>query len=653
MKNLLINVFFVTASISVMSVPISAEPLQITITSGSSTDSMTTAVPASTIVLDQELIEQKSPDSLGELLSGVAGIQISNNGGGEVVSLRGISSENSASNVMILVDGRRLNNNDISRPDLNSVFIGSIERVEIFQGSAAVLYGDQAVGGVINIITKDNYFAGADGLEGSVNLSIGSYNKRALQASVTEKFSQNLWFSGDFDFLDTDNYRDHTAAEKSSSQLRMDYQKNDSLFYVELERVNDNFERSGGLTLAELEQDRTQVLSNFTNDFSNTETDIARIGVEAKLSEQWLYKVDAFTREAEQVSISSGRTFTGSQSETERSHGGLNPRLSGKYKLGAGDLSILLGADYNVSDIVFGWGRENQQTTRDIFFQTTVPLTRKFDVVFGSRKSKVQDELIDPSLYPSGTEFKNSTTASELGLAFSPNKNMRYYLRVAESYRLAKVDEQAYTSPGVLGLDPQTGLSKEMGADLNIDKSTISVNIYELALEDEIIYDSTAPTPVGGFFAGANVNADKSLRKGVSLAYNYAQPAYQLGFNVNSVDAKFDSGANSGNDIPFVADITTGVFFNYSGIKNTNIRLDSTYVGDRFAVSDNANSGEKVDSYSVFNLTTIYRLNNRSYQFKVNNLFDEEYESYVVEGSDRVYTPAPTRNFTFKASYQF
>ena len=55
---------------------------------------------------------------------------------------------------MILLDGKRLNDNDQSSINYSSIPIKNIERIEIIKGSGGVLYGDGAVGGAINIVTK-------------------------------------------------------------------------------------------------------------------------------------------------------------------------------------------------------------------------------------------------------------------------------------------------------------------------------------------------------------------------------------------------------------------------------------------------------------------------------------------------------------------
>ncbi|QVM86637.1 TonB-dependent receptor [Pseudomonas lalucatii] len=112
--------------------------------------------PASVAVVTRRQIEASAASSLVEVLRTQAGLQIRDtlgDGNRVALSLRGFG-ENAANNTLVLVDGRRLNNPSQQAADLNSVPLANIERIEIIRGAGTVLYGDQAVGGVVNIITR-------------------------------------------------------------------------------------------------------------------------------------------------------------------------------------------------------------------------------------------------------------------------------------------------------------------------------------------------------------------------------------------------------------------------------------------------------------------------------------------------------------------
>ena len=115
----------------------------------------------STSVITAEEIARSPSHSLQDILSREPGVQVTNlfggvNGARSVVDMRGFGAT-AGSNTLILINGRRLNDLDIAAVDLAAIPRDSIERVEITRGnSGAVLYGDGAVGGVINIVTKSS-----------------------------------------------------------------------------------------------------------------------------------------------------------------------------------------------------------------------------------------------------------------------------------------------------------------------------------------------------------------------------------------------------------------------------------------------------------------------------------------------------------------
>ena len=114
---------------------------------------------SSTVITAQE-IAHRPQQTLPEIIAQVPGVQLQSlfggvNGAKTSVDLRGFGAFATA-NTLILVNGRRLNDVDMAQVDLSTIPLDSIERIEITRGnSGAVLYGDNAIGGVINIVPKN------------------------------------------------------------------------------------------------------------------------------------------------------------------------------------------------------------------------------------------------------------------------------------------------------------------------------------------------------------------------------------------------------------------------------------------------------------------------------------------------------------------
>jgi iron complex outermembrane receptor protein len=111
--------------------------------------------PIGMTVIDLEQIAASTASNLPELLGQQVGIQVRDNAGSpdRQIDLRGFGITGDQ-NTLILLDGRRLNENELASTRLSAIPLASIERIEILRGSGSVLYGGGATGGTIHIITR-------------------------------------------------------------------------------------------------------------------------------------------------------------------------------------------------------------------------------------------------------------------------------------------------------------------------------------------------------------------------------------------------------------------------------------------------------------------------------------------------------------------
>src|SRR6187549_2103921 len=134
-------------------------------------------VGTSTSIITSQDIESSPAQNLPDILSQQVGVQVqhllsSTNGSRDAVDLRGFGAF-AQSNTLILVNGRRYQDFDLQGFDFSSIPLNSIERIEVTRGnSGTVLYGDGAIGGVINIVTKTQ---NTQGVSGKVEGAVGSY----------------------------------------------------------------------------------------------------------------------------------------------------------------------------------------------------------------------------------------------------------------------------------------------------------------------------------------------------------------------------------------------------------------------------------------------------------------------------------------------
>ena len=136
-------------------------------------------------VINAEIIQKKSSNNLRELLLQELNLDLTQNSVfGTSIDLQGVSKEN----IKILIDGIPLIGRLNGIIDLNQINLNSIERVEIIEGPVSVFYGTDAMGGIINLITKKEQ---QKTVEGTITAYYESIDATNLNADVGYKFGDN------------------------------------------------------------------------------------------------------------------------------------------------------------------------------------------------------------------------------------------------------------------------------------------------------------------------------------------------------------------------------------------------------------------------------------------------------------------------------
>ncbi|WP_445945981.1 TonB-dependent receptor [Shewanella sp.] len=596
-------------------------------------------------VLDASDIEASGATNLVQLLRGRSGIQVSDSNSGAVFAMRGFSGEQAGQNTLVLIDGRRLNNIDLAAPNLDAIALNQIERIEILSGSAGVLYGDQAVGGVINIITKSSEHAQA-----GLQVSAGSFDTTEYKGDISGAITEQWRYVAAANYKETDNFRYHNDSETGSVFGRLDYQSEQAHFYSEAGYFDNHRLLAGGLSQAEFSVNPRAAALTSSKDYQHEITTSVRSGYQQQATKNWLLGTDVSYTDS-----STNTTNSGFAGDNQRSQLSITPKAVATFATAKGSLEIVSGIDYHLGESEFSWGRSNTQTQTAAYVQATVPLATNLSYVVGGRYAKAEDELVDGSAYPNGVELDQDAKAFELGLNYRPSASQRFYLRAEDNFRFAKVDEQAYTSAGVIGLKPQTGRSYEAGWDLMLASHVVKLSLYRLSLEDEIVFDPSAPKPNGGFFDGANVNADASRRYGASANWNWQlMPDLGFGLEYHYVDAEFTQGPNKGKALSWVAAHSGRSYLSYDISDAWQLYTEASYTGERYLGGDNANLEPELDSYVLGNLALNYRQDEWSASLRLDNLFDEEYASagfYSAWGNS--FYSGDGRSIRLTAGYSF
>src|SRR5208337_1230818 len=174
-----------------------------------------------TVVEDPQIQEQKS-DRVGDVLRQVPGVQVTQSGSpGAVtdVSIRGATS----AQTLILVDGVEVNAGATGGFDLSSLTTDNLDRVEILRGAGGSLYGSQAIGGVINVLSQEG-----EGPPAASLLSAGGNRSTSQQTATVSGSDGKLGYSGAVSYFSTDGYRPvNDNSDVLSLNGRLDYHLDD------------------------------------------------------------------------------------------------------------------------------------------------------------------------------------------------------------------------------------------------------------------------------------------------------------------------------------------------------------------------------------------------------------------------------------------
>lgn len=615
-------------------------------------------LPVAMIVITREDIDRSAAVHIADLLRTVGAAQVTDlygDGTGAVVDLRGFG-ESAHSNTLVLVDGRRLNNPDLASPNLNSISLKDVERIEIIQGSAGTLYGDQAVGGVINIITRE-----PDSSAASLEAAAGSYDGRHVRGSgsfVDESRHWSLRLSGEG--RESDNYRDHSALDYRNFLGRAGYSYRSGAVFLEGSRIEEDLLTPGGLNAAEAEANRRQSGANYANDFTDTDTTLYRLGWQQSFSGSWKLLSD-ITRRRSNGNFRTSSVFgpAAADSRQERDIVSINPRLAGEAATPWGSALITAGIDaqrasYELSSSI--GPQNNVQRQRDAYAQAIVPLPARLEVTAGARLARVDNAVYDNYNFPQTFPFHDTEHSLEAGLAWKPDAASRLFLHYDRNFRFAKVEEFTYIGfPPVtnqVSLKTQHGDSYELGASRSWSKIELKGTLYRLELRDEIAYDPNT---------FSNLNIDRTRRNGVIVEAGW-QTLDQLRLSVSGhyLDPKITGGSFTGKDIPLAAHRTGRFAADVQWTSSLSTHLEVLGTGPRAYAADYDNSLGELPGFAVVNLGLAAQWTHWGVNARLNNLLDQRYSEYGVSGLDPVsftetayFYPSPERNFRLGAEYRF
>lgn len=611
------------------------EPSQVIVIS---LPSLSQLSPASTVITAQDL-KEKGATNLAEVLRNQGSIQLRDSFGDGTtteISMRGFGG-NAASNTLVILDGQPLNGIDIAPPDLTTLPVEDIEKIEIIPGSASVLYGDQAVGGVIQITTR---FPHKRTLQ--LKTATGSFEQKLYNASFANLHDNGISYRLSAQQQKSDNFRDRNNLELSHFLGRINYQKEATTLFAEYGFFGKDLQLPGALTAAQLAQDRR--LARNQTDFLDSETERARIGFKQLFSPYALFETELAAKASDTEGVMNSSALS-----QKRVLYTFHPRftllLPNQYQ--DHNLTTGLDLDQNEYKITSPFGKTDaEQQMASVYVELQYFWSDKFSTIVGTRYSKFKTDLLDSTAFPKGKDIKDDGLGTSVGFYYEAFAPLTVFIRAEKNFRFPKVDEQTFASNQIL--ESQQGISYETGLDWKNKNYQSKFMLYRLDLDNEIEFDpSIAPS-------GANANLSPTRRYG-ALWDNGLQLATQWTLHAEYAFtyARFTSGTFKDNRLPLVADHTLRFSLNFHVNDHFTAFLESQTTGNRYANGDYQNDLSKASGFTIFNSNLIYQWKDLSLGLRINNLTNKKYNEVTIKNFDNTlgFFPSPERNIMLTLSF--
>lgn len=586
-------------------------------------------------VIDQDAIKTSSARNLGDLLAERAGINIRKYTGTLTsVGIRGFRTESHGNdllgNVLILLDGRRAATGNVAK-----IMTRNIERVEIIRGPASVQYGSAAVGGVINVITKQ----GREEPEVFAEGGLGSFGYEEAAAGFSGKYNM-FDFSGsfsrssrdDYDTGDGDEYKNtgYDEIENISLNLGLEFLPGNRLGFIYTAFDADGVGSSGKLSENDLDDFK---------DSRNESIDFVYDGHTPSGLFSWMaryFQVDDDDKWVSgQESDPDGFDLwypepSKRNTDSEGAQGQISLNL--KYS------TLTAGFDWLNYDIKssFSPNKSEYDNTAGFILGKTRLLDERLILTAGLRYDEYEVEIIDPA----GRNEDDDNFSPSIGVAYLLNNHLKFRANYAEAFVMPAADQLAadYVSwthfVGNPDLDPEESKTYEGGIDFSYAGFNSALTYFHTDFENKIetvypsateqTWENLGEATVSGFEGeisydfGALFSWDVQVKPYLSFTYLTEYEDEETGEDLQYTP---DLTASYGLTISQSDDFSANLNFAYFGEQDIEIWQGMTSIGSAtkggFTVANFTISKKILQTEKFGGLT----LNG-----EIQNIFDKDYE---------------------------
>jgi vitamin B12 transporter len=539
---------------------------------------------ASVSVITRSDIERLQARSLADVLQGMAGVTLANNGGeGKATSvfLRGANSDH----VLVLIDGVRVGSATGGGAAFQDFPLQLIERIEVVRGPVSSLYGSEAIGGVIQIFTRK----GGGALTPSASVSMGSYNTRGATASLAGGGAQG-WFNAGVTHTRTDGFN---ACKGVPGVACYTHEPDDDGYRNTAFTLRGGYRFAAGSEL-DVHVLRAQGDNEFDGDFQNQSESMQQVigaGVTHRFNDVWRVKFNAGQGRDESDNFKDG--VYSSTFNTRRN----SASMQNDFSLGRDHL-LTLGLD-----------RQEDHVSSNTAYAVT---RRDTTGVFAQYQSQWDKHRVQLALRGDDNSQFGRHTTGNAAWGYEVVADLDLRLAYGTAFKAPTFNQLYFPGYGNPDLRPETSRNIELGLGGRLPAGRWSATLFDNRINDLI-----------SVFPVANIN--RAEIQGLELAANSRFGAWDVAVNLTLQDPENkSSGSNQGKVLPRRAQESLRIDLDR---RLGAWRLGGTLrgEGERF---DNESNTRRMAGYALLDLRAEYRLaTDWSLGARLENLFDVDYET--------------------------
>ncbi len=614
------------------------------------------------------------------------------------VSVRGFYGGGEAEYLTVLIDGIPVNDLETGLANWNQIPIGQIQKVELLRGGASTMYGNAAMGGVLNIRTKkdNNNFTTA-------NLSYGSFNSYGIGAShggMVGKGNYEIYLNNNA----TDGYREHSNWNSINfgGKVKLPLSKNSTLTFGTYNQIL-NSEDPGFLSETQITEDRKQSQAYFREDGKDYQKYLATLQFNTKINSQadlsvnlnYQYNSKEQKRTYGQyptILIQSGQGFYPNGIYDTTVFGNTKKRnlttdqanmairvtstipeiyakINGGIEVDYGGYSneyydIFRGFENDYANNYFPWDSldtkgDGYRFNSAAYLNGEIDLARPLKLIAGVRYDLISDEF-NGKVPDTAINKSNSALSPKIALSLTTGNNNDYkgsiYMSYSHAFKAPTIDQRtdlkhlhyfvfieagpAYY-PMMIKANPFSNADLKPQTSVNYEIGTYQYYRFSDAVSGEI--------SIAAYLINVNDEIDFDLatqqyknivnteHTGVEISMRLNVRTNWSGFiNYNYCNVKFSNGENKDKRLTGIPDNVYATGISYSPAKGFGATLLLNGASGIYLDEENT---QTLSGYSVVNTRIDYKFKFATIYFDVNNLFDSSYNStgYMISGEKYLY----------------